>query len=143
MEEVRGAITALKNNKSPGRDNISAEQLKYGGSDLEKAIHELIAKIWETELIPDDWNEGIICPIFKKGDKFQCSNYKGITLISTVYKVLSGILKGRIAPLAEKEIGSYQCGLRAGKSTTDQIFSMRQILEKMWEKGVDIHHTSA
>lgn len=139
LEEVHEAIAALKNNKAPGRDNICAEQLKYGGSDLAEAIYRLIRKIWETEKMPDDWSEGVICPLFKKGDKFQCSNYRGITLISSVYKVLSGILKQRITLLAEKELGSYQCGFRTGKSTTDQIFNVRQTMEKMWELGSDMH----
>lgn len=139
LEEVCEVIDAMKNNKAPGRDNISAEQLKQGGGDLHRAIHRLIMKIWETEEIPSEWTEGVICPLFKKGDKFNCANYRGITLISSVYKVLSGILKQRITPLAEKQLGNYQCGFRAGKSTTDQIFNVRQTMEKMWETKADVH----
>lgn len=129
----------MKNNKAPGQDNIMAEQLKLGGRDLQMAIHGLITRIWETETMPEEWREGVICPLHKKGDKFQCSNYRGITLISSVYKVLSGILKRRITPIAEKELGGYQGGFRSGKSTIDQIFNVRQTMEKMYELGLDVH----
>lgn len=138
-EETRDAILSLKNNKAPGSDTICAEMLKQGGEDLWRRMHKLVAKIWADETIPEDWNVGIICPLYKKGDKLTCSNYRGITLLSSVYKVFSTVLLNRIKPLTEDIIGEYQCGFRGGRSTTDQIFSVRQIMEKMWEYGVDIY----
>lgn len=139
LEEVRESILSLKNNKAPGGDNICAEMLKRGGEALYAEIHKLIARIWIDEVIPEDWNVGIICPLYKKGDRFNCANYRGITLLSVVYKVLSTVLLNRIKPFAEKAIGEYQCGFRSGRSTTDQIFNIRQIMERMWEFGIDIH----
>jgi sorting nexin-29 len=65
-----------------------------------------------------------------------CENYHGITLLNTGYKVFSNILFERLQPYVEKIIGSYQCGFRSGKSTSDQIHTVRQIMEKMGEYGV-------
>jgi hypothetical protein len=71
-----------------------------------------------------------VVPIHRKGDKTECSNYRGISLLSTSYKILSNILLARLTPYADEIIGDQQCGFRRNRSTTDQIFYIRQILEK-------------
>jgi hypothetical protein len=48
-------------------------------------------------------------PIYKKGDKRDCRNYRGIYLLSTMHKILSNILLSRLAPHAEEIIGDHQC----------------------------------
>jgi hypothetical protein len=63
--------------------------------------------------MPKEWSMGITQPIYKKGDKLDCSNYKPITLLNVTYKVLSGILYNRLAECAEEILGDYQCGYRA------------------------------
>jgi hypothetical protein len=83
--------------------------------------------------LPEQWKESIIVPIYKKGDKTDCSNYRGISLLSTTYKIISNILLSRITPYAEEIIGEHQCGFRRNRSTTDLIFCILQILEKKWE----------
>jgi sorting nexin-29 len=86
--------------------------------------------------IPKQWEQGLICPIYKKGDRLMCENYHGISLLNTAYKVFSNILFQRLQPCVEKFVGNYQCGFRNGKSTSDQLHSMRQITEKMRGYGV-------
>jgi len=90
--------------------------------------------------MPTEWNVSIICPIHKKGDIMECSNYRGVSLLNTAYKILSNILFARIAPFAGNIIGNYQCGFRKKRSTTNQIFTLRQILEKTKEFGIETHH---
>lgn len=89
--------------------------------------------------MPEEWKEGIIIPIHKKGDRKQCTNYRGITLLNTTYKVLSNILLERTKPYTEEILGDYQCGFRPGRSTIDQIFTIRQIMEKCWEYDRELH----
>jgi hypothetical protein len=62
----------------------------------------------EEEKIPEDWERSIIYPIFKKGYKLTCNNYRGISLLSTAYKTLTRILKKRLDPHIEEIIGEYQ-----------------------------------
>lgn len=87
-----------------------------------------------------EWKEGVICPVYKKGDKLDCENYRAITILNAAYKVLSQILFRRLSPLASRFVGSYQAGFTDGRSTTDQIFTLRQILQKCREHQVPIHH---
>jgi hypothetical protein len=53
--------------------------------------------------------------------------------------LLSNILLSRLIPYADKIIGDHQCGFRSNRSTTDQIFYIRQILEKKWEYNGTVH----
>jgi len=57
--------------------------------------------------MPEEWSMGIIQPIYKKGDKLQCSNYRAITLLNVTCKVLSGILYNRLTKYAEEILGDY------------------------------------
>jgi hypothetical protein len=87
--EVEIAIAKLKKYKSPGSDQIPAEMIQAGGEMLLSAIHKLINSVWNKEELPDQWKESIIVPIHKKGDNTDCNNYRGISLLSTSYRILS------------------------------------------------------
>jgi len=65
---------------------------------------------------------------------------RGITLLSTTYKILSNILLSKLTPYAEEIIGDHQCGFHHNRSTTDHIFCIRQILEEKWEYNEAVHH---
>jgi hypothetical protein len=69
-----------ESHKSPGNDQIPvlAELMKAGGRTIRCVIHKLIISIWNKEELSEEWNESIIVPIYKKGDKTDCSNYRGI-----------------------------------------------------------------
>ena len=68
-------------------------------------VHKLINSIWNTEILPEVWKESIIIPIYKKGDKTDCSNYRHLTLLSSTYKIVSNILLSRLTPYVEEIIG--------------------------------------
>jgi hypothetical protein len=80
--------------------------------------------------MPDDGKVGLIVPLFKKGDKMKCENCRGITLLNVAYKMLSSIILERLKGHSEEILGEYQCGFRPRRRTTDQILTVKQILEK-------------
>jgi hypothetical protein len=110
-----------------------------GGETLVSVIHKLIISIWNKEELPDQWKESIIVPIHKTGDKTDCNNYRGISLLSSSYEILSNILLSRLSPYIDEIIGEYRYVFRRNRSTTDQIFCIRQILEKKWEYNEILH----
>ena len=73
-------------------DQISAELIKAGGRTIRYEIHKFMISIWNKEELREEWKESIVVPIHKKGDKTGCSNYRGISLLPTTYKILSNIL---------------------------------------------------
>uniref|UniRef100_A0A8D8W2L6 Craniofacial development protein 2 n=1 Tax=Cacopsylla melanoneura TaxID=428564 RepID=A0A8D8W2L6_9HEMI len=139
LSEVKTAIRKMKNNKAPGNDNITPELLKYGGEAVESMMLKIIHTIWKREKMPVNWNAGVLCVLHKKGDKLDCNNFRGIMLLNTAYKVLTSILNERLKEITETKIGEYQCGFRRNKSTSDQIFVIRQIMEKCNEHDIDLH----
>ena len=50
-------------------------------------LQQLFAAVWRKEFVPSEWSEGLIVNMFKKGDKVGPGNYRGITLLSVVWKV--------------------------------------------------------
>jgi hypothetical protein len=68
--------------------------------------------IWEDEQLPNQWNEGIICPSYKKGYKVDTTNYRPIKLLNFAYNIFAIILKQRLIDIAEAELGDYQSGFR-------------------------------
>jgi competence CoiA-like predicted nuclease len=136
---VEIATAKLKKYKSPRSNQIPAELIQAGGKILLSEIHKLIKSVWNMEELPDQWKESIIVPIHKKGDKTDCNNYRGISLLSTSYKNLSNILLSRLVPYIDEIIGDHQCGFRRNRSPTDQIFCIRQILEKKREYTQAVH----
>jgi hypothetical protein len=67
------------------------------------------------------------------------SNYRGISLLSTSYKIVFNIFLSRLSPYIDEVIGDHQCGFRRKTSTTDKIFCIRQILEKKKKYNVTVH----
>lgn len=103
QEETYKAIVNLKNWKAPGSDKIPAELIKYGGKEMHYFMFRLCQNIWNDEHLPKTWNEAIIIPMHKKGDKTKCKNYRGISLVNSAYKVFAKILLNRLTPRTWKK----------------------------------------
>jgi hypothetical protein len=88
-------------------EEIPAELIQAGVEILLSAIHKLINSVWNKEKLPDQWKASITVPIHKKGDKADCNNYHGISLLSTSYNILSNILLSRLSPYIDEIIGDH------------------------------------
>ena len=66
--------------------------IKTGGRKIRSQVHKHINSNWNKEELSEQWKESIIAPIYKKGHKTDCSKQRGISILSTTYKILSNIL---------------------------------------------------
>ncbi len=132
-EEIMKAITLLKNGKSAGPDGIPAEALKADLQTSVDMLYPLFVRIWEEEVIPQDWKEGYIVKLPKKGDLSQCKNYRGIMLLSIPGKVFNRIILDRIKSAVDELLRDHQAGFRKERSCTDQIATLRIIIEQSVE----------
>jgi hypothetical protein len=113
-KEVSAIIRKLKNNRAPDEDSIRAEFLTGGGRMLWRKIHILMERVWKEEQMPKEWNSAIICPIYKKGNKMQCDNYRGTSLFNVAYKIFTQLVAKLLEPYVEEILGGYQCGFHTG-----------------------------
>ena len=143
LEETTKAIKQLKSGKAAGGDGIPAEIWKHGGQTLHSKLHELFLCCWEQGKLPQDLRDAVIITLYKnKGVKSDCSNYRGITLLSIAGKILARVLLIRLVPsIAADHIPESQCGFRAKRSTTDMVFSLRQLQEKCREQNKGLYIT--
>lgn len=137
-QEIRKALNTMKNGKAPGPGDIPIELVKYGPSILLERLAEIFNKcMLEGCEIPMDWNVAYLSSIHKKGSKKECGNYRGISVTSSVGRLYGKILKNRV----EQEFTDIeeQSGFRAGRSCSDNIFIVRQLIEKRVARNLSTH----
>ena len=132
-EEIREAIKMLRNGKAAGSDEIPAEAIKADLDTAVSVLHSLFGKIWEEGKVPAEWREGLIIKLPKKGDLRECSNYRGIMLLSVPGKVFNRILLERIKEAVDPKLRDQQAGFRRNRSCADQIATLRIIVEQTSE----------
>ena len=141
IEELENAIKSLKNGKAPGKDGIPSEIIKAGkDSTLMQHFHELLLKCWDEGAVPQDMRDANIITLYKnKGDRSDCNNYRGISLLSIVGKAYARVVLKKLQALAERIYPEAQCGFRSRRSTIDMIFSVRQLQEKCREQQLPLY----
>jgi len=132
-EEIKKAISQLRNGKAAGPDNIPAEAIKCNPDLATDVLYDLFGDIWEKEEIPMEWKEGHLIKLPKKGDLADCKNYRGTMLLSAPSKVLNRILLERMRGKVDHKLRDQQAGFRRGRSCTDQIATLRIIIEQSIE----------
>ncbi|TWW67270.1 hypothetical protein D4764_02G0003110 [Takifugu flavidus] len=110
--EVAEVVKKLLGGKAPGVDEIRPEFLKALDVAGLSWLTRLCNIAWTSGAVPLDWQTGVVVPLFKKGDRRVCSNYRGITLLSLPGKVYSGVLERRVRRTVEPRIQEEQCGFR-------------------------------
>ena len=136
--EVRVAISRMKNGKATGMDGIPVEFWKCLGEEGIDMLWDLMKGIYEQETIPTEWRDSVIIPIYKeKGDIQDCGNYRGIKLMSHTMKIWERIIDRRLRE--ETTIGDEQFCFMPGRGTTDAIFAVQQLMEKHREKQKELH----
>ena len=120
---------------------IPIELLKTGSQNVLHAIHESFVKCWVGTSIPQDWINVIIISLFQgKGEKCLCDNFRGITLLESVGKILARLLLNRLTEdICPAVIPESQSGFRSGRGTADMIFAVRQVQEKCVEQQMPLY----
>ena len=140
LQELDTALTSMSSGKAPGSDGIPPDLLKHCKKELLPLLHDVLIKCWREGSVPQDMKDCNIITLYKnKGARNDCNNYRGISLLSVVGKLIARVILVRLQLLAEKVYPESQCGFRAGRSTTDMVFSIRQLQEKCREQQMPLY----
>ena len=102
-------------------------------------LHHLMVHFWEKESLP--WVDALLVSLFKSGGQDICGNFRGISLLSIIGKVLARIQLDRLnTHIVPNIVSESQCGFRPNRGTTDMVFSLRQLQEKCIEQNLDLYH---
>ncbi|XP_014767882.1 uncharacterized protein LOC106867510 [Octopus bimaculoides] len=139
-EEFSTVIDEFASGKAPGNGNIPAEVLKENKDAHLPHLYKLLKTCWLEVKIPQDMRDPKIITLYKnKGDKEDCNNYRGISLLSITGKAFARIILKQLQKLAERVLPESQCGFRSNRSTMDMIFSIRQLQEKCREQQLPLY----
>jgi hypothetical protein len=133
LEKLRG----LDKTKSPGPDRITASVLKTCADILCRPLSMLFGQSFDSGVLPSDWRTAIICPIFKKGDKFDPGNYRPVSLTSLVVKIMESIIYDTTIKFLVKHhvIPDNQHGFMPGKSITSNLLCCLSDWTKLLDLG--------
>ncbi len=133
--EIKEAIRKLKLDKALGPDGITAEMLIYGEEIVVDWMVWICNLAWEQSRVPEAWSKAIIVPLYKgKGNREECNNYRGKSLLSVPGKIHGRILNERMMKITDKSMGAEQGGFRKGRGCVDQNFAVKILVEKYLEK---------
>jgi hypothetical protein len=100
-------------------------------------MSRLINKIYKYGQIPEEFRKSIYVPVPKVNRAQECSDFRTIALISHASKVLLHLVKRRITPIVERQLGDSQMGFRKGKGIRDAFFQLRMISERVTQMNAE------
>jgi hypothetical protein len=130
LDEVRKAISKLKNRKAAGLDQVHSEMIKYGGEDVIAKVHEHLVDMWGSGSVPQSFKDPELVNVQKKGDLSLCDNWRGISLLVVCSKVLSIIMADRLhAHVVPRVVQDTQYGFRPKRSCSHAIQVIRSLMK--------------
>ena len=106
---------------------------------LANRLLELINKCWKERSIPEEWGQARVKSLFKKCKRYDCSNFRGIRLLNSGYKAYAKIITQRFKTISEAILLEEQNGFRIGRSCIDNVFTIKQTIEKRKEFNLKTH----
>ena len=121
VSDVFQALVKLNPNKAGGIDNITPTILRNCASALAAPLHHLFITSINNGIIPTEWKIHKIVPIYKSGDKMSVKNYRPISLLCNVSKVLEGLIYDWVISTVAGSIIPCQFGFQRNTSTQQQL----------------------
>ena len=141
-EEVSDLIdSTLKEGKSTGPNSLPTSLLKLVKNNISKPLSKILNKSFETGSFPDLFKIAKVIPVFKKGSKLDCTNYRPISLLSNISKLFEKAMHGRLYSFLNKFncLYQHQFGFRHKHSTTQALIEITENIRKALDNMVIMH----
>ena len=122
-DEVLDLLKCIDPAKATGHDGISPKLIKEAGISIVPSLTRLINLSFEKSIVPDNWKMANVIPIHKKDDKDVVSNYRPISLLPAISKIMERIVFKKVYNFFHTNglLTKHQSGFRPGDSTINQL----------------------
>ena len=138
-EEIQKALKSMKDGKATGPDKLPAEELKALDEQNIEIITSLCNIIYNSGMIPTEMKHSVFITLPKKPKAMICTEFRTISLMSHVTKLLLKIIQQRMANRTDKEVSRLQSGFRPRTGTLEGIFNLRTICERATDVQKDVY----
>lgn len=136
-EEVDIIVSELRTNCAPGFDGITSELMKKLRQVITEPLSHLCNVSFETGTFPSVLKEAIVTPIYKAGDRKLPTNYRPISVLTTISKIIEKLVNKRLICYLESNsiLSKNQFGFRRNKSTEDAVLSLTSLVSGYVDAG--------
>ena len=131
LDEVEKALDRIRKGKASGIDGIPIELYSSDIKYFTPLLTTLFNTIFDSADYPDDWAQGLIYPVHKKGDKSDPQNYRKVILIPSLAKGVEPVLENRLSfkNLVCRDDDPLQRGFKKDCRTSDNLFVLYNLVE--------------
>lgn len=135
--EILQLIRNVSPDSSPGLDDISNKILKKIGDLIAEPLAYIFNQSMESGAFPTAWKIAVVVPIHKSGSRSDPSNYRPISLLGSISKLLERIVNRRLVKFLETQnvLTDRQFGFRQGRSTEDAVSLLTNTVVSHLVKG--------
>ncbi|KAI8499469.1 hypothetical protein Bbelb_225200 [Branchiostoma belcheri] len=135
VDEVRQQLLSLKVGKSCGPDDITPNLLRRVADSISRPLTHLFNMSLSLGQVPSRWKEANVTPIHKGGSRHALNNYRPISLLNSIPKVLENLVNKRLNDHIRPMLTKHQSGFRAYDNTTLQLVRLVDEWTKAMDKG--------
>ena len=136
VNDVFKVISALKVGKACGPDNLSPRILKECATELAPSLTCIFNRSLASSSVPSQWKEANIIPVFKNGDRSKVSNYRPVSLLCVVSKVMERCIHQHVYSTVQTIINPLQHGFTRGRSCATQLVEVYDMVSKNLDSGI-------
>lgn len=136
--EMHRVLQNMQAGTAMGPDRVPMSVLKKMGSKMKEALQGALGDVLHGRDVPKDWRHGRVKLIYKgTGEKTDLTNYRPITVTSTMYRVGMQVIRRRLQGWAEQKhvLGELQNGFRSGRQLEDNLYVLTQAIEIVQQEG--------
>ena len=136
-EMVAKYLFRLREDKASGADELSPRFLLSIANEIVGPLTMIFRKSLTSGIVPDDWRTANVAPVFKKGKRSLCENYRPISLTSQICKLFETIVRDAVVKHLESHslITESQHGFRRGHSCLSNLLDFLDKLTKSLNDG--------
>ena len=135
-EEISDLIQTLSSNKSTGPNSIPTSILKEIKNEIFIPLSAIINNSFENGIFPNLLKSAQVIPVFKNGSRLSCNNYRPISLLSNIGKIIEKLIHKRLNHFLEQHKVFYalQFGFHLNPSTNDALMSITENIQTHLDK---------